>query len=663
MAGGSGTRLWPISREGRAKQFAPLLGSSTPLEESYARVRACLPDAQVFVNVTAGNEGWVHRLLPDLPTAHVIAAPDDRDTLPTIGYATLAIEAVVRDPTLLMVASDNWIDELEPLRAAFVEAIDAAQQGPYLVSIGIRPTEASTQYGYMHLGEAAPFGKASYFGRGYFEKPSQWVADQLLAGGCHDWNSGMFCWRASTFWAAVRAYAPNCVDTFEALRASAAPAQVEQRRMAFGRLPRLAVDHGILEQVAPDDAIRHVFVRAQVGWDDLGHYAALARHLEGDLDGNQVRGPVAVERARSCVVLSDGKRDVTVRDVEDLIVVSDSGDVLVAARSSYAKVRELAGMPLWNGTEEPEGHHFAGYVKAMGSRRCVVEGDGAGTVGLIDVEDLQVHVDAGQVIVAPRVQARQPGGTCRPALSARMSLTVAVDERQMSRLAAEHVVNRIAELLKVRERPLVIFSAGKTPLGLFDLLRTSLRAAIDWSRVRVAQMDEYVGVDDAASFGTFLRREIAEPLGVAEFLTIDRTWDAADLRAYEDRLRDEGLDLVVHGIGRNGHLGFNEPGSSFDGQSTIAALAPQTRSQAVEAFGGDLSAVPEAGYSVGLSLLNSAREVVLMAAGAPKSASLREAIFGPVDPRLPASSLQQHDRVAVFADRDAAGSWLRPVVA
>jgi mannose-1-phosphate guanylyltransferase/6-phosphogluconolactonase/glucosamine-6-phosphate isomerase/deaminase len=673
MAGGSGTRLWPISRPGRAKQFARIVGDTSLLEQTYHRVKRCLPNAPIFVNVTAGNEAWVQQLLPALPAAHIIVAPDDRDTLPALGYATLMIQRVIPSPTLLMLASDNFIGADSPIREALLEAIDSASRGPYLVSIGVIPSSPSTQFGYMHIGERAPFGSASFFGLGYVEKPNAETAQRFLAAGQHDWNSGMFAWTADTFWEALRTFSPSTAEVFDNFAEQHQTLSIEERHAVFNTLPRLAVDQGLLEHVGAATRQRHVFVRANLVWDDIGHYAALAPYLAADRNGNRVRGAVDAEESSDCTLISDGRNCLEVHGLKGLIVVSDSDDLLVARADSFARVRELGDHDLWPGVgESPSSRQhlasnsFSGFVKSLDSTNCVVDTDSNGIVALLDVENVVVHVCEGRIVVSTCSPAKDFERSLAPALPAHatkrqlpasMNIRVLESYDQMSSCAAAHVVSSIEKLLKVKEFPLVMFSAGRTPLKLFALLRSRYRDTVPWSRVRIAQMDEYAGVETIHSLAAFLNDEIIAPLAMSDFLRIRPDWNAPTLRAYERSVCTQGLDLVVHGIGCNGHLGFNEPSSNFRARSAIVDLAETTRESIALTFDRSKE-IPRRGLTLGLRVLNLASEVILMASGAAKSWAVDAALLGPIRGSVPASSLQAHPRVSAYVDRFAASNWL-----
>jgi hypothetical protein len=185
----------------------------------------------------------------------------------------------------------------------------------------------------------------------------------------------------------------------------------------------------------------------------------------------------------------------------------------------------------------------------VGSEGCIVQSDGNGIVALLDVKDIEVRVRDGGIVVSsrrPTDEAAPISDTAGSGLSASTRLTITEDELRMSQLAAEHVVASIGSLLASGRQPLVMFSAGRTPLGLFKLLRSRYRTALNWSGVRVAQMDEFVGIRDSQSYATFLREELTEPLGVGQFLAIDRSWDHGGLAAFERSLLEPGDEPPDH---------------------------------------------------------------------------------------------------------------------
>lgn len=227
----------------------------------------------------------------------------------------------------------------------------------------------------------------------------------------------------------------------------------------------------------------------------------------------------------------------------------------------------------------------------------------------------------------------------------------------LSRAAAE----RIAARLAARPSLCVALPTGRTPLRMYEVLADITRnRGLRWGRARVFLLDEYLGLGagDPGSFHRFMEEHFLSRLEERPQV------DALDGRApdpeaectrYEAAIRGAGgLDLAVLGLGRNGHIGFNEPGSSFDSRTRVVTLAPETRQANAPDFGGDPAAVPPRALTVGIATILESREVLVLVAGAAKAEAVRRALAGPADPAVPASALQRHPRVTWFLDREAA---------
>lgn len=227
----------------------------------------------------------------------------------------------------------------------------------------------------------------------------------------------------------------------------------------------------------------------------------------------------------------------------------------------------------------------------------------------------------------------------------------------LSRAAAE----RVAERLAARPALCLALPTGRTPLGMYDeLVAISRERGLTWGGARVFLLDEYFGLGarDPGSFRRYMEDHFLSRLEQRPRV------DALDGRApdpeaecarYEAAIREAGgFDLAVLGLGRNGHIGFNEPGSSFDSRTRMVTLAPETRQANAPDFGGDPSAVPARALTVGIATILESREVLVLVSGAAKAEAVRRALGGPVDPEVPASVLQRHPRVTWLLDREAA---------
>lgn len=240
-----------------------------------------------------------------------------------------------------------------------------------------------------------------------------------------------------------------------------------------------------------------------------------------------------------------------------------------------------------------------------------------------------------------------------------LDVHVEPDFDAMSRLGAAAVVSSLAELDHSNGRRLnVVFSAGRTPTRVYDLLATDFRGECDWSRVSLFQMDEYVDAPEAVeSFGRYLARRVVEPLGIsdAHLLPVglagmhEKSWTAA-IRDHERKLLARGgIDLVVHGIGENGHLGFNEPGSAPTSVGRVVPLSSSTRAAISP------GPAPTRGVTLGLAPLLAARESILLASGSAKAQAIAAALEGAVSADCPASWLRLGPKITVIIDRVAAG--------
>jgi mannose-1-phosphate guanylyltransferase len=634
MAGGSGLRLWPLSRPERTKPFlARLGGTRSLLAETAARI-AFVPPARQFVNVTRGLEALVRGELPELPEDHVIVAPEDRDTLPTLVFATARIAREYPDATLLLLASDNEIGDEAMFRAAIDRAATAAEAGPHLVSLGIKPTEASTRFGYMALGDPYPGLDETWFGTAYVEKPSAAIAAELFAGGRHDWNAGIFAWTIATFRRALDAYAPGAAEVFTRLCEAAGD---DDEDALFRRLAPIAVDHGLLEHVPPSGgAARHVFVRGRFPWDDLGTFDALTKDLPVDAAGNVTTSGVTPRGCRGSMLVSEGSFAIEADGLDHAcVIVSDAGDTLVAARRALGQIRSMLRERIRIAAPGDA------LVRELGARNVRVDADIPAVVGVIGVHDARVSIARGRVSVRA---TRDPGPR----------IFVATDDLEFARVGAELVVEALA---KHGDREIFItVSAGKTPVDIHRELVERHAHALRWDRVCFVQMDEWAGVapDDPRSFAHEMRTALVDPLGMRAIYIDGRAGPEPVLATEERVLAGGGFALGLHGIGTNGHIGFNEPPDDGTSAARRITLAESTRVASGARFGG---APPREGITLGLRSLGRANKTIVIARGAAKSDAIR-AMLGEPSPACPASIVTSAPDLDVLVDRAAiAGHW------
>lgn len=333
MAGGSGTRLWPLSRALYPKQFLALAGQQTMLQATISRLKGL----DVAAPLTICNEDHRFIVAEQLRGINALGAvvlePVGRNTAPAIALAAQVAAANGQDPLLLVLAADHVIQDEPAFRAAVAAALPLAEQGK-LVTFGIVPTEAHTGYGYIRRGAAQDAGFAV---AQFVEKPDRQTAEGYLASGQFYWNSGMFLFRASRYLAELEAHRP---DIASACRTALAGQThdldfVRVDRAAFEACPDDSIDYAVMEKTR--DA---VVVPMDAGWNDIGSWSALWDVAGKDANGNATRGDVILQDSRNCLV-HGGERLIATVGLDDVVVVDTKDALLVAAKSKVQQVKQV----------------------------------------------------------------------------------------------------------------------------------------------------------------------------------------------------------------------------------------------------------------------------------------------------------------------------------
>lgn len=337
MAGGMGTRLWPVSREHYPKQFCTLVGDTTMLQQTMAR----LVGLDCAAPLTVCNEE--HRFLAaeqlrqaGIEKASILLEPVGRNTAPAIALAALQATATGEDPLLLVMPADHLIQNLSAFREGVAKAETLAREGR-LVTFGIVPTSPETGFGYIRRGEK--IGETGFVVSGFEEKPDRITAQAYLKDGGYDWNSGMFMFRASTYLEEMRAHAPTILDACKAAMAGVESDDYFLRpaREAFEACPADSIDYAVMEKTD-----RAAVVPLDAGWNDIGSWSAIWEAQDKDANGNALIGDVLQVASKNSIV-SAQKRLVALVGVEDLVVVETADAVLVARRDAVQNVKEIVG--------------------------------------------------------------------------------------------------------------------------------------------------------------------------------------------------------------------------------------------------------------------------------------------------------------------------------
>lgn len=332
LSGGSGTRLWPMSRPEKPKQLLALTARETMLQLTAARAHGDAFDAPIVVaNAAHADEVEAQLAAADAGLRALILEPAGRNTAPAIALAALAADAA---QPLLVMPSDHVIADRDAFHAAIHAALPLVEDG-WLVTFGITPDAPETGYGYIQVGE--PLRAGVHRVARFVEKPKREVAEAMLAAGDHAWNGGIFLFRADAFLAALETHAPAILAAARAAMQGARRegARVYPQADAFAASPSDSIDYAVMEK-----ADRVAVVPVAMGWSDVGSWDALHAISAGDAGGNVIEGDVVAIDARDCLVRSDGVRIATV-GVSDLIVVASGNDVLILPRGRSQDVKLL----------------------------------------------------------------------------------------------------------------------------------------------------------------------------------------------------------------------------------------------------------------------------------------------------------------------------------
>jgi len=335
MAGGSGTRFWPLSRKARPKQLLPLgPGPDSLLAETVRRIAPLIPADHVLIATSDALADAVAAAVPNVPRENILGEPTGRNTAPCVGWA--AAHVARRDPSAVVVVlpSDHHIGDEPAFLSVLSRAIDAASNGD-LVTVGIEPTRPETGYGYLEKGENLLPGVHRCIR--FVEKPNRARADEFLASGRFLWNSGMFFFRADAILGAIRATLPELADALdrydEAAKSGEEGALV---RATYGALPNVSIDNGVMEK-AGNIAV----VPGSFGWSDLGSFQTAWELAAKDEAGNAVpAGTIVVDATGNFARSATGKL-IALVGVEGLVVVETDDSILVIPRGRDQDVKRV----------------------------------------------------------------------------------------------------------------------------------------------------------------------------------------------------------------------------------------------------------------------------------------------------------------------------------
>lgn len=340
MAGGGGTRFWPRSRNARPKQFLAFAGERTLLQSTADRIAAVIPPERTWILTGAAYTHESAVQLPEIPRDQVVGEPCRRDTAPCVGLGAALIAKADPDATMIVMPADHLIEpEREFHRAAMAAAQFADEYPDALFTFGIPPTFPSTGYGYIHRGEPAGErnGVKLFRVREFQEKPKAEVAQQFVASGNYEWNSGIFVWKARTILAQLKANRPDIHDACIRIADGwGTPNREEIFRKEYEAIKGTSIDYAVMEK-----APLRMVLRAPYIWDDVGSWLALERHNPQDAAGNTVQGRHVGIETTGCVIAAEPGHVVATLGVADLVIIQTADATMVCRKQDESRVKEI----------------------------------------------------------------------------------------------------------------------------------------------------------------------------------------------------------------------------------------------------------------------------------------------------------------------------------
>ncbi|MBI4431788.1 MAG: mannose-1-phosphate guanylyltransferase [Candidatus Omnitrophica bacterium] len=335
MAGGQGTRFWPLSSLDRPKQLLPLVTEKTMLEETVARLGGFISSKQILIVTNARQAPLVRALLPRIPKQNILAEPCGRNTAPCVGLAALLVRKRDSDGIMVVIPADQMISRKKEFLATLRCAVRFAEKSGVHVTIGIKPAFAATGFGWIEAGKRISGNVFQV--RRFVEKPALPRATKMLRSKRFSWNSGMFIWRADTVLDSIRKFLPDIYRGLQRIKPAVGTARFNaQLKKFFPKLRSISIDYGVMEK-----APRAVVIRADVGFNDVGSWDTASVFWPKDKSGNAVHGELIAIDSHNNVIFNEIERPVACIGVEGLTIISAPAGVLVCDSQRSQDIKHI----------------------------------------------------------------------------------------------------------------------------------------------------------------------------------------------------------------------------------------------------------------------------------------------------------------------------------
>lgn len=343
MAGGVGSRIWPMSVENKPKQFIDVLGvGRSLLQLTYDRFKGLCPNENVWIVTNKKYDAWIKEQLPEVPAENILLEPCRRNTAPCIAYVSWHIKAKDPKANLVITPSDHIVMDMAEFRRVITQCLKFTSETDAILTLGMKPNRPETAYGYIQadLSSSSPRNKEIFRIDTFREKPDLQTAQKYIQQNNFFWNAGIFIWSVSTIVNAFRIYSPAISKIFEnMLSIYGTDKEQEMIDLHYPECENISVDYAIMEKA------EEIFVcPASFGWSDLGSWSSLYMHTRHDLYGNSLIGPdINVYDTHNCMIHTTQEKKVVVQGLDDYIVAEKDNLLLICKISEEQRIRQFSG--------------------------------------------------------------------------------------------------------------------------------------------------------------------------------------------------------------------------------------------------------------------------------------------------------------------------------
>lgn len=345
MAGGAGTRLWPMSRRDRPKQLIPLIDGRSLLALAVERLEGVVPPERRMLCTSESHRELLNEVLPVLSNDQILGEPVGRDTVNAIGFTAAVLAKKDPDAVFAVLTADHIIEPQDEFRRKVLLGFELVENDPTrFITFSIMATHPSTAYGYVERGDPIPGFQGAYITKRFVEKPDAKTAQQYLDAGTFGWNGGMFVFGAKQFLEALQWFKPASYDGVTRIaEAWGTSKQQAVLKEVYPRLPRISVDYAVMERAAQDERITVCTVAMGVWWMDVGSWPSFGETLTEDSHGNRTNARTTHLDSRHVLAVSDDpNHTITTIGCTDLVIVHTKDATLVCPQSQTQRVKELA---------------------------------------------------------------------------------------------------------------------------------------------------------------------------------------------------------------------------------------------------------------------------------------------------------------------------------